>query len=936
MLTRKLMNVSISRASTHHLGRLAHPGNYIGPIPQRMQPGTVTRASKSRLSIAGSEGKAKQKKAKAPSKISTQQAYTDANKHLKIRQAKAANKRVTGVAEQRLQRLKQQSPELELDTLEPYSRVVQRFMAAGASRQGGSKARGRGAKKSAEHELLDAYAQVFGLALDLELQEEWEESEGRLRTWSRARLETEGLGIFELFASPDTQLFKDTIIRLYLPNRLLPTHQFSQGDIVLLSQTSNAVARKTKSGRQAMHGAKDAVSLIDMDNAFEAVVVDYSACWLRVALPSSVAPAVRGSSWRMDMYANTVGYERSLASVQRFAQGPALDAPDAASSPGGAGAPPPKSQATLDLWCLLSGALPAGFNPGNGETNKMEALASQPAPWARGNESKHRVSTARQAATQLAQGHMPSVSGSGVPQKRKRDAKRTPTGLALPAQGAGVRQLEEQQGGHQAEQQQEQGMLQGTGLNASQANAVRSSLGRVLSLWQGPPGSGKTRTLLRLIMAAVAGMPKQKQVLATAASNVAVDNMVAGLVELGVDVVRMGQPVKVNAALHGCSLEARVAATPGGQKAQKLRQGAAKRAASEAWLDFQEAQRLEEEAARAVLFSCQVVACTCIGAGDPRLQGHTFPLCVLDEATQATEPASLVPIMMCKVESLLLVGDPQQLPPTVRSRSAEQLGLGTSLFLRLQTMGMKPMLLDTQYRMHPLICAFPSKVFYQGLLKSHPTPKDRPMLPGFQWPNPKVPVCFIPVTGALEERTGSADDLTGHSLRNRPEAQQVLAVVQQLLADRGLPRGLEDIGIISPYQGQVRHLQQVLGPLSSSGRFGRGGSRDGDADGFTSEDAATGSSMASLLEIRSVDGFQGREKEVIIFSTVRSNTTGSVGFLSDYRRLNVAITRAKRGLIVVGNPETLKSDKTWSAWLRWAAQHQAWMRGASTQGNDST
>ncbi|KAF5843656.1 AAA domain-containing protein [Dunaliella salina] len=902
------MNVSTSMASIdrHHWGRLAHPSNCCrGLIPQRLQHEIVARASKSRPSAPAVAGKAKQKKAKAPQKPSVQQAYADVSKHLKIRQAKAANKRVTGVAEQRLQRLKQQSLELDLDALEPFSKVVQRYMAAGASRLEG-KARGRGAKKSSEHELLDAYAQVFGLALDLELQEEWEESEGRLRTWSRARLETEGLGIFELFASADTQLFKDTIIRLYLPNRLLPNHQFSQGDIVLLSQTSNAVAQKTKSGRQAMHGVKDAVSPIDMDNAFEAVVVDYSARWLRVALPSSVASAVRGSSWRMDMYANTVGYERGLASVQRFAQGPA---PDAASAPAAAGAPLTKSQATLDLWCLLSGALPAGFNSGNGETNKMEALASQPAPWTRGNEGRQRILLARQAATQLAQGSLPSSTSGGASLKRKRDAKRIPTGLALPAQDASDQLQEEQQRVGQAVQQAEQQKLQGEGLNASQANAVRSSLGRVLSLWQGPPGSGKTRTLLRLIMAAVAGMPKQKQVLATAASNVAVDNMVAGLVELGVDVVRMGQPVKVDAALRGCSLESRIAATPGGQKAHKLRQGAAKRAPSEAWLDFQEAQRLEEEAARAVLFSCQVVACTCIGAGDPRLQ----------------------------VESLLLVGDPQQLPPTVRSRSAEQLGLGTSLFLRLQTMGMKPMLLDTQYRMHPLICAFPSKVFYQGLLKSHPTPQDRPMLPGFPWPNPKVPVCFIPVTGSLEERTSNADDVSGHSLRNRSEAQQVLTIVQQLLAGRGLPRGLEDIGIISPYQGQVWHLQQVLGPLSSSGRFGkgRGSSRDGAADGILTEDAATGSSMASLLEIKSVDGFQGREKEVIVFSTVRSNATGSVGFLSDYRRLNVAITRAKRGLIVVGNPDTLKSDSTWNAWLRWAAQHQAWMKGVTMQGDDS-
>jgi superfamily I DNA and/or RNA helicase len=306
-----------------------------------------------------------------------------------------------------------------------------------------------------------------------------------------------------------------------------------------------------------------------------------------------------------------------------------------------------------------------------------------------------------------------------------------------------------------------------------------------------------------------------------------------------------------------------------------------------------------------------------------------------------------------QVESLLLVGDPQQLPATVKSREAVDLGLSISLFDRLSLMGMKPMLLDTQYRMHPDICAFPSTAFYHGLLKSYPKPKERPAPSGFDWPDVNVPICFIAVRGPENERRtlGSrispspssasssstkededenAASLKGYSYCNPKEVTEVAHIVKSLLeaSFKSLPfslsKGPEDIGIVTPYNGQVRILQQQL-PLSlpslnesrsSRGKEAsrRGGRTRGREEG---EEEGEEGSLSSALEVKSVDGFQGREKEVIIFSAVKSNERGSVGFLSDYRRLNVALTRARRGLIVVGDPRTLVRDPTWAAWLKW-------------------
>ncbi len=288
-----------------------------------------------------------------------------------------------------------------------------------------------------------------------------------------------------------------------------------------------------------------------------------------------------------------------------------------------------------------------------------------------------------------------------------------------------------------------------------------------------------------------------------------------------------------------------------------------------------------------VLKNAQVVCCTCIGSGGDILDNMTFERVMVDEATQATEPAVLVPLTRgCR--QLVLVGDHCQLPPTVLSTRAEEEGLGVPLFSRMVACGVPPFMLDTQYRMHPSISMFPSDLFYGGKLNDGVSPPERRPLQGFPWPREEFPVAFIPVDDGEE-----IDD--GVSKLNEKEAAAACDAVVALL--NGGQCTVSDIAVVTPYAAQVRLIRRGLRELLPKG--------------------------PPFVEVSSTDGFQGREKEAVIFSAVRSNSYGAVGFVSDWRRINVSFTRARRGLIVIGNPETLRrgDPDTFGAWLAWADAH---------------
>lgn len=287
-----------------------------------------------------------------------------------------------------------------------------------------------------------------------------------------------------------------------------------------------------------------------------------------------------------------------------------------------------------------------------------------------------------------------------------------------------------------------------------------------------------------------------------------------------------------------------------------------------------------------VLKNAQVVCCTCIGSGADILDNMTFERVLVDEATQATEPAVLVPLArMCR--QLVLVGDHCQLPPTVLSTRAEEEGLGVPLFSRMVACGVPPFMLDTQYRMHPGIAMFPSDLFYGGKLLNGVSPPERRPLAGFPWPREEFPVAFVPVPHGRE-----VDD--GVSKLNEEEAAATCDAVAALLAG-GQCTPL-DIAVVTPYAAQVRLIRRLTRKLVSGPPY---------------------------VEVSSTDGFQGREKEAVVFSAVRSNDYGAVGFVSDWRRVNVSFTRARRGLIVIGNDVTLRrgDPDTWMPWLAWADAH---------------
>ena len=438
-------------------------------------------------------------------------------------------------------------------------------------------------------------------------------------------------------------------------------------------------------------------------------------------------------------------------------------------------------------------------------------------------------------------------------------------------------------------------------LNDSQAEAFSNAMLHRLSIIQGPPGTGKTHTAVRILAAwARNGVGP---ILAVADSNVAVDNLLEGLLDCGVKAIRMGQPVKVRESLREATMAARMEEHHLRKDVEtmlKLNEdlmrripslkgkdkGLAHRDVNRGW---KEVRRIENQMRDDILEHAQVICATCVGAGDLLLDSRRFPLVLLDEATQATEPASLIPLTK-GARHVVLVGDHRQLPPTVISRTAEAGGLNRSLFERMIDLGVPATLLETQYRMHPVIREWPSERFYDGRLEDGIDAADRPAPAGFIWPNWDAPVAYVPVEG---EEDASGD---GASKENRAEAALAVHIVDMLLAGGDITP--VDIGVVTPYSGQVRLLNDL---------FEAAGGRE-------EHERYHG------LEIKTVDGYQGREKDVIVLSAVRANAAGELGFLTDGRRLNVAITRARRGLILLGHPRTLRNDSNWASWLDWASE----------------
>jgi len=440
--------------------------------------------------------------------------------------------------------------------------------------------------------------------------------------------------------------------------------------------------------------------------------------------------------------------------------------------------------------------------------------------------------------------------------------------------------------------------LSQTRLNPSQKQAIVHALSaNDFAIIHGPPGTGKTTTVAELIRQAC---ERGDKVLACAPSNTGVDNLLEKLISLGVDAVRIGHPARVLENLQQHTLDALVDSDPGmrvvrdmQREADRILDRAGKwtrgRPVPGARDDFRaeakrlrsDARLLEQSIVDSKLDSADVICATT--NYDPDVLGHrTFDLGVIDEACQSTEPGYW-PVVL-RAERLIFAGDHCQLPPTVLSTESIRQGFSVSMMERLveKWRDVATRQLTVQYRMHQDIMQFPSEHFYNGSLIADPTVAEHTLEDFLFSPKPPMtsaPVSFVDTAGA---DWNEEIDPEGESKFNAQEARWVIAQIRDLL-DAGIKQ--EDIAVIAPYSAQVRYIR--------------------DRCDF------------SAVEIDTVDGFQGREKEVVIISLVRSNTIGEVGFLADKRRMNVAMTRAKRKLIAIGDSSTLAQNPFFEEWIEY-------------------
>ncbi|MEM6966367.1 MAG: AAA domain-containing protein [Bacteroidota bacterium] len=438
-------------------------------------------------------------------------------------------------------------------------------------------------------------------------------------------------------------------------------------------------------------------------------------------------------------------------------------------------------------------------------------------------------------------------------------------------------------------------------LNAAQRKAVQHILAATdIAIVHGPPGTGKTTTIVYAIKLLC---ETEKNVLVTAPSNAAVDLLAERLHEKGLRVVRIGNISRVEESLMNLTLDAQLASHPDAKHIKKVKvQAAEARKKANKWKrnfrgqqreerrdNFREAReladwarQLEEKLLNEILYGAQVICCTLVNAVHPVLERLKFRTVVIDEAAQALEPATWIPIS--RASKVVLAGDPFQLPPTVKSIEAKQNGLGITLLeksvQRLQVVNF----LNVQYRMNEVIMSFSNAQFYENQLVAAPMVAQWRLAQG-----DVQPVIFIDTAGAGFEEEINEETL---SKFNSGEyfilREHFLQLIQQLEA---VQSEMPSVGFITPYRAQIEHMRHEF-----------------------AEDETT-APYDDFVTINTIDGFQGQERDVIYISLVRSNGRSEIGFLNDYRRMNVAMTRARKQLVIIGDSGTIGKDKFYAAFM---------------------
>lgn len=432
-------------------------------------------------------------------------------------------------------------------------------------------------------------------------------------------------------------------------------------------------------------------------------------------------------------------------------------------------------------------------------------------------------------------------------------------------------------------------------LNESQHEALKKVMGGSdVAFIHGPPGTGKTTTLVQAIKLTI---KEQKQVLVCAPSNAAVDLLVDKLSEQGLQVLRIGHPARVTEQSLSKTLDYRISAHPNykelrglRKRMEQLRVMASKYKRNFGYHEKEQRRLLRQEVKvlktdadllefyiiNDLLQSMEAICCTLVGSSHPVLRGKNFKTVFMDEAGQALEPASWIPLL--KSERAVFAGDHQQLPPTIKSVDAARKGLAKTLFEKgIESQSDHVSMLQIQYRMHQKIMEFSSRYFYEDKLIAHDSVKSHLLRPYH------LPLEFIDTAGCGYQEKQDPETL---SRLNQEEAQLLIHQVEVLVEDIGTNIWLDEqitMGIITPYSAQVDQLHKLA------------------------EASAILEPLYRLITINTVDAFQGQERDIIVISFVRSNDKGEVGFLSDIRRTNVAMTRARKKLIMIGDSATLSS-----------------------------